>query len=449
MDSAGRDTGFIGRLKGSAGVRLVIIGVLTMIFLIPLGMVKYRIWEREGRRNTAVSEVSQKWGRAQTVAGPVLSVPYLTHHKDSNHKPYTVRHLAHFLPGELDISGTLDSEMRYRGIFEVLLYSGELSLSGHFTRPDVQKLNIPEQNVLWDESYLSVGLSDMKGIQDTITIDFAGSELTAEPGARLDGTINSGINTPVKIGEETELIPFTVTMKLRGSETLDFIPMGEVTTVKLSGDWGSPSFTGEFLPATREIKDEAFSAAWKVLHLNRNFPQAWKDSDKQIYNSAFGVKLLVPADGYQRTERTVKYSIMFIFLTFMTFFLIEILNGKAVHPIQYLLVGSALVVFYILVLALSEHILFNTSYLIASAATVLMIALYTRSVLGSGRLALAVSGIVSMLYGYLLIVLQAEDYALLLGSVGLFVILGLTMYLTRKVDWFSVLERPAEFEVVG
>ncbi|MDT8396857.1 MAG: inner membrane CreD family protein [bacterium] len=186
----------------------------------------------------------------------------------------------------------------------------------------------------------------------------------------------------------------------------------------------------------------------EALHLNRNYHQMWTDAEQDLTSSSFGVRLFKPADGYQRTMRTVKYAIMFIFLTFLTFFIIEVLNGRAVHPIQYALVGSALIVFHVLLLSLSEHISFNVSYITASVAVIVMIALYTRSVLGSGRLALVVAGMVTLLYGFLFVVLQAEDYALLLGSLGLFGILGLTMYLTRRIDWFTGLGPSPDAEAV-
>jgi inner membrane protein len=429
----------VGGLRRSAGFRLVIIVVLTMMFLIPAGMVQSRVWERQGRRNQAVAEVSGKWGHAQTISGPVLTVPYLKYYKDKDEKVHSSRHEAHFLPDELSIDGVVDSEMRYRGIFEVILYTGQISLSGKFEAPNFVKLDVPPENILWGKSYLSVGISDMRGIRESIDISMDGKELLAEPGTAIEESLPSGINAPVVINPKTASQSFSISMDLRGSESLSFSPLGKETTASIEADWGSPSFTGAFLPDSREISEENFSARWQVLHLNRNYPQVWIDTGSNLAASSFGVKLLKPADGYQRTMRTVKYAIMFIFLTFLTFFMIEVLNGRAVHPIQYSLVGSALIVFYVLLLSLSEHIPFNISYIVACTAVITMIALYTRSVLGSNKLAVAVAGMVTLLYGFLFVVLQAEDYALLLGSLGLFSILALTMYLTRRIDWFTVL----------
>ena len=438
----------VGGIRGSAGLRLVIIVVLTMMFLIPASMVKSRVWERQGRRNQAVAEVSGKWGSAQTISGPVLSVPYLTYYRDEKGKSHSTRHEAHFLPAELSIDGEVDSEMRYRGIFEVILYTGQISLSGRFDAPNFEKLDVPPENILWDKSYLSVGISDMRGIRESIALSLGGDDLSAEPGTRIEKSLPSGINAPTDLDPKKAGYDFSVSMDLRGSESLSFSPVGKETTARVEADWGSPSFTGAFLPDSREITEDDFSARWKVLHLNRNYPQVWIDAGQPLTASSFGVRLLKPADGYQRTTRTVKYAIMFIFLTFLTFFMIEVLNGRAVHPIQYALVGSALIVFYVLLLSLSEHIPFNLSYLIASAAIIAMIVLYTRSVLGSSKLAMAVAGMVTLLYGFLFVVLQAEDYALLLGSLGLFSILGLTMYLTRRIDWFTVLGTSPDAEAV-
>jgi inner membrane protein len=330
----------------------------------------------------------------------------------------------------------------------VILYTGQISLSGRFDAPNFEKLDVPPENILWDKSYLSVGISDMRGIRESIALSLGGDDLSAEPGTRIEKSLPSGINASTSLDPKADGYGFSVNMDLRGSESLSFSPVGKETSARIEADWGSPSFTGSFLPDSREITEDDFSARWKVLHLNRNYPQVWIDAGQPLTASSFGVRLLKPADGYQRTTRTVKYAIMFIFLTFLTFFMIEVLNGRAVHPIQYALVGSALIVFYVLLLSLSEHIPFNLSYLIASAAIIAMIVLYTRSVLGSSKLAMAVAGMVTLLYGFLFVVLQAEDYALLLGSLGLFSTLGLTMYLTRRIDWFTVLGPSPDAEAV-
>jgi inner membrane protein len=216
--------------------------------------------------------------------------------------------------------------------------------------------------------------------------------------------------------------------------------VGKETRVALTSNWASPSFQGEFLPAARSVTKAGFSAEWKVLHLNRNYPQAWIGPNKELPASVFGVSFLTPVDDYAKTMRTAKYALLFIVLTFSCFFAIEILGGKTVHPIQYLLVGLALVTFYTLLLSLTEHVLFKYAYLIATVSVVGLVSAYARSVLATARLGATVAALLSGLYGYLYVLLQLEGYALLLGTTGLFTVLALFMVLTRRVDWFTVLK---------
>ncbi len=210
------------------------------------------------------------------------------------------------------------------------------------------------------------------------------------------------------------------------------------TTVSIASKWPNPSFTGAFLPEKRSVSDSGFSAEWKVLHLNRNYPQQYSGKQYKIDDSAFGVNLIVTADVYQKSERTVKYALMFITLTFSVFFFAEILMGRRVHPVQYLMIGFGLTVFYILLAALSEHTGFDTSYFLSAAGIIFMITGYSKAIVGGKVFILSVFSSLSLLYTYLYIVLQLEDYALLMGSIGLFAVLGTAMYLTRNIDWYSL-----------
>lgn len=435
-------------LRESAGWRLIIVGFLTLVLLVPAAMVTGLINERQLRRDNAVREVSEKWGGSQTIAGPILTVPYLTWYKDSSGELHSSRKYAHYLPEVLSITGDIASEVRYRGIYEVILYSGKVRLTGRFSKPDLGLFDVSEKDILMEDSFISVGITDMKGIREIVDVQWAGSPYSAEPGTGVEETLNKGVSVRVPFDVKSEAFTFSIGLDLRGSEQIRFIPVGKETTAVLSSDWNTPSFEGGFLPDKRNVTPTGFTADWKVLHLNRSYPQSWIGGGRDLDPSAFGVKLMMPVDNYQRTMRTAKYAFMFISLTFLAFFIIEILNGKAIHPIQYLLIGSALVIFYTLLLSLSEHILFNASYMIAGSSIVVMIGLYTMGVLKNRKLALLVSGLVTVLYGFLFVVLQAQDYALLIGSLGLFAILGLIMYLTRKVDWYNVLSSQEQFEVL-
>jgi inner membrane protein len=255
----------------------------------------------------------------------------------------------------------------------------------------------------------------------------------------------------------TDSLRFECDLNLNGSTDLYFMPFGKQTNVSLTSPWATPSFTGAYLPDSRTVDAAGFRAQWKVLQYNRNYPQqgvgaflfrrqpgaAYAEGYKGESVSdptAFGVRLLTPVDEYQKTMRSAKYAVMFILITFTAFFFVEILDKRRIHPIQYLLVGFAVCLFYLLLLALSEHISFNWAYLASAAAILGMITFYVRYVFQNARLTALFSGILALLYGFYFSLLQLEDYSLLLGTLGLALILGTIMYLTRKVNWYKAYE---------
>jgi inner membrane protein len=219
---------------------------------------------------------------------------------------------------------------------------------------------------------------------------------------------------------------------------LYFTPVGKVTDVRLSSAWPNPSFNGAFLPDRRRVGDTGFTANWNVLHLNRNYPQLWTSNKYDISGSAFGIDLLLPVDSYQKTYRSIHYAILFIGFTFLVFFFIEVLNKIFIHPMQYLLVGVALIVFYTLLLAISEHLHFNLAFILSALATLFLIGGYVRAILRSARLTMLISGILTILYAFIFVIIQLQDYALLIGSIGIFIILALVMYFSRKIDWYHL-----------
>ncbi|MCG3155749.1 MAG: Inner membrane protein CreD [bacterium] len=425
--------------RQSVGLRLFIIAGLSLVLLIPATLIIFLINEREQRRDHAILEVSEKWGQSQIIAGPILTIPYRRAVSSNDGKTVTtVMENAHFLPDQLQVTGELVPEIRHRGIYDVVLYQSDLQLTGTFTAPNFGELSIAPENILWQEAVFALGISDLKGIRETIVIKWNDVDHIANPGIESKDVLFSGISTKLAVQPATPGYSFSVGLKLNGSGELQFLPVGKETKVNIAAAWGNPSFVGSFLPVTREVRHDRFSAVWSVLHLNRNYPQQWLGPRQELLASAFGVKLLLPIDEYQKTTRSAKYAIMFIALTFLAFFMTEILNKQILHPIQYLLVGFALLVFYTLLLSISEYLHFNQAYLIASAAVVLLISAYTRGMLKNNLITLIIGGILVLLYGFLFVILQLQDYALLLGSIGLFVILALVMYLTRNIDWFGV-----------
>jgi inner membrane protein len=426
------------KLKNSVGLRLIIIGFLSLVLLIPAALIQGLISEREQRRDNAVFEVSDKWGGRQIIAGPILTVPYKNLIKDEKGNLHAVIEYAHFLPENLTINAELFPELRYRGIYEVVLYNSKLQIRGNFAPPSFNPFSIAPENILWKDAFLALGLSDLKGIRDAVTVKWNEDELTANAGVDSKDVLEIGISVKPNVTTAAESFVFAVGLDLNGSGEISFAPVGKETKVMVASKWGNPSFVGEFLPGNRQVQSNQFNAEWKVLHLNRNYPQQWLGSQHKIMESAFGVRLLLPIDEYQKTMRTAKYAIMFIALTFLTFFLTEVLNKKVIHPIQYILIGLALILFYTLLLSFSEHIKFNSAYLLSSLAIIALITAYTKSVLSNNLATAIIAGILIILYGFLYIILQLQDYALLLGSIGLFVILAIVMYVTRKIDWFTL-----------
>ncbi|KKQ60589.1 MAG: Inner membrane protein involved in colicin E2 resistance [Parcubacteria group bacterium GW2011_GWE2_38_18] len=445
--------------------KVLTIGFLTLLLLIPTAMISELIDEREQRRDEATSEIDAKWGSKQTIAGPILTLPYKKI-VDKDGKAIEQLEYAHFLPDSLSISGTIAPEMRQRGIYQAAVYNSNLKFQGAFSQPNLKDLNISPDMVLWNDALVSVGIPDMRGIKENIKIRWNGKEMNAKPGLGSEmvlggfdssvfekgmieksrtsaGGLNSGVNVKVALDPaNTKPIQYSFDLNLNGSEGLDFVPLGGETTLELTSSWKDPNFGGAFLPDEREVGKDGFLAKWKVLQLNRNFPQSWiGNSNQGMLASAFGVNLLIPVDEYQKNSRSIKYAILFIALTFLIFFFSEVMNKNRIHPMQYLLVGLSLVLFFSLLLSLSEHLNFNFAYLISSLATILMVTLYSRHIFKSSRMSLLQAGIMIIVYGFIYAILQLQDYSLLVGSIGLFIILAIVMFISRKINWYEIGER--------
>lgn len=449
MDSATTNNwpqGILESIRNSQLLRVLLIGLLILLLQIPIAKINGVIGEREQTRNKAVREVTSSWGGNQSIAGPRITVPYLHHWSEKRTSGNRVESFTHtetrhatFLPETLRITGTSAGEVRYRGIFQVPLYTISLEVSGRFSRPDFSAWGTSADDILWEQAYLSLGVSDSKGITEQAALDWNGDALSFLPGSGESSRAKPGIHVPLDGALEGEAFDFSFPLSLRGSEGVFFTPFGRETVVELTSDWPDPSFKGNWLPTKRSISPKGFEAMWSIPFLGRNYPQQWKtgsDFDAAINASLFGVKFLVPVDNYRMGHRSVKYAALFLVLTFITLWLFEILSGVRIHPLQYLLLGAGMSVFYLLELSLAEHIGFLTAYVIASSAVVLLIAAYSAVVLKSTTGASIVGGITVTLYGYLYILLRIQDYALLIGSVGLFVVIATIMYLTRKIDWY-------------
>lgn len=425
-------------LRTSLLVKLLAIGFIVLILLIPQVMIQGIITERQSRQYSVVQEISQSWGGEQYVQGPVLSIPYKEWTEYENGKrSYTLRTM-YFLPTELNIESKADHELRRRGIFDAVLFRSDVLLKGKFEALTFRELNVSPDNIHWEEARLSVGISSMTGIKNIIQLDWNGQQRRMEPGTASTYLLTTGVSAPVTVTETGEAYTFSIPMELNGTESLYFEPVGRITSASMQSSWPSPSFTGKTLPDKREIGPEGFSASWQVLDLNRNYPQQWKNDAFTFSDSSFGVRLIRPVDEYLKNDRAAKYAILVIGLTFLIYFFFETLRKFNIHPFQYLLIGLALTVFYLLLLSLSEQIGFNAAYGTAAIATIGLISFYSASVLKARQLVIQLTMLLCAIYGFIFVVLQLEDYALLAGSIGIFIALAAVMYYSRKVDWYNL-----------
>jgi inner membrane protein len=451
-------------IQESIMIKLLSIGFLILVLLIPSAWIQDMISERQQRADETIDEVADKWSGTQTLSGPVLIVPYKKHEiidrGVAGKEIHESIEKAFFLPEELDITGTVNPQILHRGIFDAVVYESSMDITSTFFKPDFKSLSVPEENVLWNEATMVFGITDLRGISDNPSLAVGGKSFIAEPSNNIGVIVpNSRVETNTLYAADSQTTrPATgsgiaiklgwksaddfvgnvdVKLNLKGSRRLDFVPVGKTTWTKISGPWADPSFDGEFLPATREISDSGFSATWKVLHFNRPFSQQWTGDDQQLSGADFGLKLLIPVDQYQKSMRTSKYGVLVILLTFVALFLVEITQKVRIHPFQYILVGAALIIYYTLLLSFSEHIGYNLGYILASTATVILVGLYSTTFLRTTKLALLFSFLLVIFYTFIFVIILQQDFSLLIGSIGLFLIISMLMFFSRKVKWYT------------
>jgi inner membrane protein len=429
-------------VKSNLYVKIGTIVLIAILLLIPATMIRSLIDEREHNYNETIREVSSKWSEEQTLTGPFISIPYyrlVEQISENETKVSKIKAWIHLLPEQLKITGTISPERRYRTIYEVVVYQSDLEISGNFASLRLPELDIPLQNIQFDKAFITLGLNDLRGIDQEIVLNINGNKQSFNPGVLSTDVVESGVHALIDMRPDTiSKIDFSFKLSLKGSQKLYFTPLGKVNDIEITSTWVNPSFNGAFLPDTRDISESGFSAKWNVLHLNRNYPQQWSGSNYSVKESSFGVDLLLPVDNYQKTFRTSAYAILFIGFTFLVFFFIEVLKKVFIHPVQYILVGIALVVFFTLLLSISEYLRFNLAYIISAFATLLLVAAYVKAIIKNLQITGLIVGILIILYGFIFVILQLQDLALLIGSIGVFVILAVTMYFSRKIDWYHL-----------
>ena len=424
-------------VKTSPTFKIFTVLVITLILLIPTYKIETLIGERQDLEQNVISEISSKWGAEQSLTGPILTIPYseIENAGTPNEKVIT-KHL-NILPEKLDVTGELNPKIKKRSIYKAILYTSEISLSGGFDLRKIKDLKIDTADIQWQKATLSFGISDPRGISGIGKIQFGDKVMETEPGLPKSIQLENGFYGYVSLDPDQEKYPFSASYSLKGSSGIHISPVGKTTIVHLKSPWKDPSFSGAFLPENHSINADGFVANWKVLDYNRSFGQIWNDYFPNISKWEFGADLIEPVNIYQKTERSIKYAFMIIALTFTFFFFFEILQKLKIHPIQYTIVGFALLIFYLLLIALSEQMSFSAAFIISAIATISVVGYYFYFISKSLKVTFIFSLIFTFIYAFIFVILNAEAYSLLIGSIGLFALIALIMHFSRNVDWYQ------------
>lgn len=439
-------------LRTSITARMAMMGLLILLLMIPLALIQELIKEREYRQQDVIRELNSGWGNSILMYGPILKVPYKTYEETvkynaENNNTFkekrTIIKYAYFLPEKLQIDTDVKASAKKRNNFESAVFTANISASGNFEQPDFSSKSIADKDIVWEKATLLIKSTNLKGLKSEVKLNLNGNTYGFETNF---STSNSHQNSLVELESsflKLEDIPtqdekaFNFALTYNGSESIQFIPIGKITDVKMTSDWEDPSHIGNFITQDEHTtEDGGFEANWRILNTNRSFSQQFFNTLPKLYEFAFGTKFIIPLDEYQKSDRAAKYGFLVIGLTFLVFFLIQTLSKINIHPFQYLMIGIALVMFYTLLISISEHSSFLKAYLIAGIAVIVMITLYSKSILKYWKFPLFIGISLTALYGFIFVIIQLESYALLVGSVGLFLILGIVMYVSRKIEWY-------------
>jgi len=442
-------------ITSSGAFKIGVLILLILLLLIPIAMIRSLVRERSYRAVEAEKSIMEAWGSQFELYGPVIRIPVVEREerrtsteKEGEKIEVIQRNKALWItPKDVTVTANFSAEKKRRGIFSVALFSGDVSLAGSFTLERASGELKQNQTLHPEQAEIIIGLTSQKGIRRIIKADWNGSELFFKPGNRtftFGNFSGNGVNA-LSPFDAAGLNTFNLQFAVQGGKALRILPIGETTQARIQSDWPSPSFQGGFLPTNYTLSESGFDAEWEISYLSRSIPLFWFtteqgefDGRKEFQSDCFGVDFFKPLDHYALNERAVKYAILFLVIPFLTLFFLEIFSKKSIHPAQYLLAGFANVIFYLLLLSISEHLSFSVAYLIAAAALTVMLALYAFSLLETLARGLYMSLVMALLYLILYLTLNAEDWALLIGSIAAFAICGVVMFLTRKLDWNSL-----------
>ncbi|QCI65793.1 cell envelope integrity protein CreD [Phreatobacter stygius] len=426
--------------------KLAAIGLLTLLLVVPLIAISSLRGERSQRAAEVVREVAGAWAGEQTIVGPILVLPYVSRAGD-NLEQRTVRRVLTILPETFRQNGDLKVEQRRRGIFEVPVFRGEVDIEARFAPVDLTRFDAAAVAPVWEEAAIVFHVLDPRGLQREVSVRIGGTTVTLEPGAGPTTFQVPTLYAPVGGIDGTAAFTVGARFELKGSQAFGLSPIGRTSTIALRSNWSHPSFFGAFLPGEREIGETGFSAIWSVPHYARPVAQMFVADPvlfQRLAAARSGVRFFQPVDVYHLVERALKYGILVIGAAFVVVFLLEILAARSFHPVQYLMVGAALTVFYLLLLSFAEHIGFTRAYALASAAVIGLVSLYVGLAFGRLREGAMVAGELGLAYGLLFVVLRSEDYALVTGAVVVFAVLATVMLTTVKTDWSALSGRSSE-----
>ena len=436
----------------SIGVKLIVVCFLAFVMTIPALFVWLLIDDRSSRADQVMKEIGGMVGGPQTFLGPILAVPYTIPNapgKPPTHGVYVV------FPARAEATVNTATEVRHRSLFEVPVYRSEIGFNASFDLTGVPA-NAPDNASLdWSRAELLVGASDPRGAQSDVSMTAGGKTYSLGPGAAMSSLYvdtEQGNEMPLSffgtpaVAEAQPDAKFDVsaTLKFTGAQRLALLAFGKTTSVMIKGDWPHPSFNGGVLPGTQNLSGTGFEATWTVPFIARGVPaEGSSDIVRHLGKAAMGVSFVELADPYQSVTRSLKYALLFIGLVFLSYFLFEVSSRRRIHPAQYLLIGIAQIIFYLLLLSIAERLGFDWAFLIAAVATVGLISSYAGWVFASRKYGLRALGSFSLLYAFIYLLLRLEDEALLLGAVASFAAISAVMYFTRHMDWYSSSAAPA------
>lgn len=422
--------------QNSILVKLVVITALILLLLIPSSWIQSLVDERQDIQVKIGNAVSDSWSGSQLVQGPVLMIPY---NKPSGSAGNAVGYI-YLLPDEVHIKAALKMGEFEQGVFSTTVYTSKVGVQGNFAQPNLAKWGIDAAQVMYDKARLLFSISDIKGLLNNPPVKIQGQSYIPELAPAESNPFDQALQVSVAL-PTTGNIAFSYDLDLKGSNEINFLHLGKTTDVQFSSDWATPQYSGRYLPDTHDSTANSSSAKWHRLYYNRPFPQQWLNDNtvlsnpKTIAEATFGVRLQPPVDEYRKVTRTNRYATLIILLTFVSLLLTELIRKQPIHLFNYTLIGAAMIVYYILLLSFAEKVGYNYAYLISSTATIALISLFTASLLHNRAAATLFAFILTVFYGFIFIIIQLEQYSLMVGAIALFIIVAALMYFSRKINW--------------